>query len=311
MITYLAGVFLAFITYKVYSKLTARKCTCKTKLNNKVVIVTGSNTGIGFETAKDLARREAKVILACRDQAKGIRARDDIIKVTGNRNVVYKQLDLASFKSVRTFVSQILETETHVHILINNAGTGKLDNSLTEDKLPVEMQINHFGPFLLTKLLLPMIKSSSPSRIINVSSLMHRYGTIDLDNIHKPAKSWLQHSRVYSNSKLANVLFTKKLSRELSGAGVGVAVNCLHPGAVSTDIFRHQPALSRFLISLVFKTPEEGAQTTIHLAVSPELGDVTGKYFSDCNETASSCRSEDKKLADKLWELSDKLTKEK
>ncbi|XP_063544336.1 retinol dehydrogenase 11-like [Cydia strobilella] len=309
MILYIAGVLVTYLTYKVYNKMTSGKCTCKTKLNNKVVIVTGANTGIGFETAKDLARREAKVILACRDQVKGIRARDDIIKATGNHNVVYKQLDLASFKSVRTFASQILETETHVHILIHNAGTGKLDNSLTEDDLPVEMQINHFGPFLLTKLLVPMIKTSSPSRIINVSSLLHRYGTIDLDNIHKPAKSWLQHSRVYSNSKLANVLFTKRLSRDL--LGTGVTVNCLHPGAVSTDIFRHQPALSRFLISLVFKTPEEGAQTTIHLAVSPGLCDVTGKYFSDCVETASSCRSEDNELSDKLWELSDKMTKEK
>ncbi|KAI8437503.1 hypothetical protein MSG28_011817 [Choristoneura fumiferana] len=308
MLIYIIGsIFAGYVTFYVYYRLSTGKCTSNAKLNNKVVIVTGANTGIGFETAKDLALRGAKVILGCRDQGRGTAARDRIISATGNNNVVYKQLDLASFKSVIAFAADIRKTETALHILINNAGTGKLDNSLTEDNLPVEMQINYFGPFLLTNLLLPLIKSSAPSRIVNVSSVMHRWGKIDLDNIHKQAASWLKHSRVYSNSKLANVLFTQKLSRNLEGTGV--TVNSLHPGAVSTDIFRRQPKLSRFLIGLFFKTSVEGAQTQIHLAVAPELNNVTGKYFVDCVEQTPSLTAQDKKLADKLWELSERICK--
>lgn len=306
MLLYIIGsICVGYVTFHVYYRLSTGKCTSKAKLNNKVVIVTGANTGIGFETAKDLALRGAKVILACRDQGRGTAARDRIISATGNNNVIYKQLDLASFKSVRAFAADILKTETALHILINNAGTGKLDNSLTEDNLPVEMHINYFGPFLLTNLLLPLIKSSSPSRIVNVSSVMHRWGKIDLANIHKQATSWLKHSRVYSNSKLTNVLFTKKLSRNLEGSGV--TVNCLHPGAVSTDIFRRQPKLTRFLIGLFFKTSVQGAQTQIYLAVAPELKNITGKYFVDCVEMTPSCAARDEQLADDLWELSERI----
>lgn len=283
-----------------------RKCKCNTKLNNKVVVVTGANTGIGFETAKDLAIRGAKVILACRDQRKGTETWDKIIEATGNSNVIYKQLDLAAFKSVRTFAADILETEIALHILINNAGTGKLNNTMTRDDLPVEMQINHFGPFLLTNLLLPLIKSSAPNRIINVSSVMHRFGTIDLEYIHKPAPCKLKHSRVYSNSKLANVLFTLKLSRDLKGTGV--TVNSLHPGPVNTDFFRDQSAFTKFYVRWLYVSAMDGAQTQIHLAVAPELENVTGKYFVDSVEQTPSCAARDEKLADKLWELSERVS---
>ncbi|CAG9793337.1 unnamed protein product [Diatraea saccharalis] len=298
----------AFILYKSYQKWTCGMYKGDVKMCNKVVIVTGANTGIGFETAKDLAKRNARVILACRDTDKGIRAKNAIVEATGNKNVVFKRLDLASFKSVRDFAEEILKTYPVIHVLVNNAGTGKLDNSLTEDNLPVEAQVNHFGPFLLTILLLPPI-TAARGRIVNVSSVMHYLGKIDLENFHKQAKSSLQHRRVYSNTKLANILFTRHLSEQLKDSGV--TVNCLHPGAVGTDIFRHQPSIIRFLIRLVMKTPYEGAQTSIYLAVAPELNNVTGKYFVDCREISPSKTALDDDLALKLWKLSERIVHNK
>ncbi|XP_052753957.1 retinol dehydrogenase 12-like [Galleria mellonella] len=269
-------------------------------------IYNSANTGIGFETAKDLARRGAKIILACRDELKGLQARDDIIRLTKNDKVIFKQLNLSSFASVRKFADDILKTEQSIHILVNNAGTGVLDNALTKDNLPVEVHVNHFGPFLLTVLLLPLLKSSAPSRIINVSSIMHRFGKVNPQTFHKQAKNILERRRVYSDTKLANLLFTLKLSQLL--LGTRVTVNALHPGAVSTDIFRNQHPIVRYLIKLVWKTPYEGAQTSIHLAVAPELELVTGKYFVNCHEDSPSESAKDIHLAEQLWKLSETIT---
>ncbi|KAJ0172155.1 hypothetical protein K1T71_012128 [Dendrolimus kikuchii] len=302
---YGAIVAVSFVIYKIYNKLTCGKCTCDTKMQNKVVLVTGSNTGIGYETAKDLAHRGARVILACRDMQKGTNAKDEIINITGNKHVILKHLDLASFKSVRKFADDILKTESRLDVLINNAGMGNLDNHLTEDNLPVETQVNYFGPFLLTILLLPLLKSSAPSRIINVASMLHKIGKVDVVNFDKPAKSRLLQRRVYSDTKLGNVLFTMKLSEVLKGTGV--TANSLHPGAVSTEIFRNVNPLWKLMLRLLFKSPKEGAQTSIHLAVAPELSKTTGKYFSDCRESTASSRARDRELAEKLWELSENV----
>lgn len=302
-IIYFAIVFL--ITYKIYQKITLKKFISDITIPNKLVIVTGANTGIGYETAKELSRRGAKVILACRDINKAQKAAREIEAFTGN-NVIAKYLDLASFKSVTEFAKDIIETERRVDILINNAGTGVLDNSLTEDNLPVEAQVNHFGPFLLTMLLLPAMKESKPkARIINVSSLMHKFGTVE--DLDKQAKTFIGRRRVYANTKLANVLFTKRLAEEVRRNNV--IVNCLHPGAVNTDIFRNQPRIVRLLLKLLFLTPEEGAQTSIFLAVSDYFDEriMTGKYFSNCTEESPSDRALDREAAQKLWDLSIKI----
>lgn len=309
MLPLVLSVITATIAIKIYCKLTCGMCTCDAKLIDKVVIVTGANTGIGLETAKDLARRGAKVIVACRDQIKGIQVREKIIQSTGNEKVLFKQLDLSSFASVHAFANDVLKTEDNIHILINNAGTGKLDNSLTEDNLPIEAQVNHFGPFLLTMLLLPLIKSSAPSRIVNVSSMLHKVGKINPETFHKQARNSFEHMRVYSNTKLANMLFTFKLSKMLEGSGV--TVNSLHPGAVKTDIFRNRHAITRFIIGILMKSPYEGAQTSIYLAVAPELDNVSGKYFTDCHVATPSRKALDSDIADKLWELSEKIVYKK
>lgn len=296
---------LCLILFKLYQKWSCGRCKCQVRLTDKVAIVTGANSGIGLAAAKDLANRGATVILACRDPRRAETARRQIVETTGNTQVYCKRLDLTSFQSVHEFADDILRTQNRLDILVNNAGTGKLDNSLTKDSLPIEMQVNHFGPFLLTNLLLPLLKSSAPSRIINVSSIMHWLGKVDLLNIHKPAKNSFEHSRVYSNSKLCNILITKHLSKLLDGSGV--TVNCLHPGAVNSEIFKNKPAFVRFLIMLAFKNCNEGAQTTIHLAVSPELETVSGKYFADCKEAKLSSTAQDLNLASKLWEVSDRI----
>lgn len=293
----------SIIIFKIYQKLSLKMYIADVKMKDKVVIITGSNTGIGYATAEDLAKRGAKVILACRDPQKGYAARDKIIQSTGNKNVIYRPLNLASFESVREFASVVLETESKLDVLINNAGTGILDNSLTRDNLPIETQVNHFSPFLLTMLLLPLLKSSAPSRIVNVSSLMHRFGTVEW--LDRQAKNSWQHRRVYSNTKLANVLFTKTLSEKLKGTGV--TVNCLHPGAVATDIFRHQFSIIRFILNILFLTPEQGAQTSIFLAVAPGLKSVSGKYFSNCTEVDPADIAQDPVAAEKLWKMSESI----
>lgn len=276
------------------------------KITEKVVIVTGSNTGVGYVTAEDLARRGAKVILACRDPQRGLAARDNIIQSTGNKKIIFKQLDLSSFKSVRDFSNDVLKSESRLDILINNAGILNVGNYLTEDKLPIEAQINHFSPFLLTMLLLPLLKLSSPSRIINVSSIFYIFGNVD--GLHKQTQCSVLGryvERVYSNTKLANILFTRKLSEYLKNTGI--TASCLHPGAVSSELYRNRRFTNFWFSYFINLTAKQGAQTSIYLAVDPSLDSVSGKYFSNCREVTPIKKARDDKAAEKLWALSENI----
>ncbi|KPJ08901.1 Retinol dehydrogenase 11 [Papilio machaon] len=294
-----------------YSRLTLGICKSSRHLVGKVVIVTGGNAGIGYETAKDLADRGARVIIACRNEVRGISARDSIIKATGNNDVHYRNLDLASLKSVKKFADDFLKTENRLHILINNAGVFASDNVKTEDGLLLGTQVNHFGPFLLTSLLLPLLKSSAPSRIINVSSIAYAKCEMDLQNLNaeKENEKSYQKINLYGMSKLCNILMAVELSHRLKDTGV--TANSLHPGLVRTDIlydinvFGFQLILP--LVKLFTKSAWEGAQTSIYLAVSPEVDDISGKYFVDCRVKKTVKRNGyDLELAHKLWELSEK-----
>ncbi|CAG4993654.1 unnamed protein product [Parnassius apollo] len=293
-----------------YCRLTSGICKCSRHLVGKVVIVTGGNAGIGFETAKDLAERGARVILACRNEGRGTAARDRIISATGNNNIHYRHLDLSSLNSVRKFAQDILNNENRLDILINNAGIFGSDNVKTEDGFLLGMQVNHFGPFLLTCLLLPLLKSSSPSRIINVSSVAHANGLLDLRNLNaekETEKTYLKR-KIYSTSKLCNILIAVELSNRLKGTGV--TANSLHPGVVETDILDDINVklfqLLLPLIKLFTKSPWEGAQTSIYLAVSPEVSEISGKYFADCQlSNAFGKQAQDPQLALKLWEASE------
>lgn len=306
---FLTNIFLLLIV-KIYCKLTSGICKCSKHLVGKVVIVTGGNKGVGYETAKNLAERGARVILACRNEGLGTSARDQIIKSTGNADVHYRHLDLSSLASVRAFADDIIKTEKQLDILVNNAGVYEVDNLKTEDGLSLAVQTNHFGPFLLTCLLLPLLKTSAPSRIVNVSSGAYKRGKVEFDNLNaeKETKETYSIGKVYSNTKLFNVLMTVELARRLEGTGV--TANSLHPGVVKTEILQLKSGWVRMLLPIAkyfFKDTWEGAQTSIYLAVSPEVDGVSGKYYADCRENSLSTLAQDKDLARKFWDVSEKL----
>lgn len=206
----------------------------------KVAIVTGSNTGIGKETAIGLAEREVEVILACRNMESANKARDDIIRLTGNQKVHCMQLDLASFASIRKFAKEFLATGKPLHILINNAGIMAHDKSFTEDGLEMHIGVNHFGHFLLTMLLLPRLYESKPCRIVNVSSYGHKFVKMNRDDLMGEKNYNRFHA--YAQSKLANIYFTLGMAKRIGDSGV--TCNSLHPGCVGSDLGRNLSSFS-------------------------------------------------------------------
>ena len=216
-------------------------CRSKAMLDGKTVIITGGNTGIGKETAIDLAKRNARVILACRNQEKGKKAEVDVRRESGSSDVHFHQLDLASFASIRKFAKELLSEESRIDILINNAGVMYCAFGKTEDGFETQFGVNHLGHFLLTNLLLDKIKQAPEGRIITVSSIGHAMTSkFDLDTINSEAH--YSPYDAYHKSKLANVLFTKALAKRL--IGTNVTSNSLHPGAVATELQRHTLALT-------------------------------------------------------------------
>ncbi|NXL45122.1 RDH12 dehydrogenase, partial [Podilymbus podiceps] len=298
------------------------QCKSAARLEGKVVIVTGANTGIGKETARELARR-GKVIAACRDVAKAEAAASEIRAETGNQQVIVKKLDLADTKSIREFAEKFLAEEKELHILINNAGVMLCPYSKTVDGFEMHLGVNHLGHFLLTFLLLERLKQSAPARIVNVSSLAHHGGRIRFHDLHGE-KSY-NRGLAYCHSKLANVLFTRELAKRLQGnlmraylswtffffcaIGTKVTANALHPGSVHSELVRHSFVVTWLwkIFSFFLKTPQEGAQTSVYCAVAEELDSVTGQYFSDCQPAYVSPRGRDDETAKKLWSMSCEL----
>ncbi|XP_067290585.1 retinol dehydrogenase 12, like [Pseudorasbora parva] len=283
-----------------------RSWTSNAKLVGKTVIITGANTGIGKETAIDLAKRGARIIMACRDLEKAEAALKEVKDSSGNQDVVISRLDLADSKSIREFAETVNKEEKQVNILINNAGVMVCPYGKTADGLEMQIGVNHMGHFLLTHLLLDLIKRSTPARIINVSSMAHKWGTINLEDINSE-KSY-DKQKAYSQSKLANILFTRSLAKKLEGTGV--TAYALHPGVVQTELWRHLNKFQQaamWLAKPFTKTTVQGAQTTIYCAVAPELETESGKYYSDCAPSKCSNAAMDDEMAQRLWELSCKI----
>ncbi|XP_017107883.2 retinol dehydrogenase 12-like [Drosophila bipectinata] len=282
--------------------------TKKTDETGKVFIVTGGNAGIGKETVLEIAKRGGTVIMACRNIEKANQAREEIVSATNNPNVCVRKLDLGSMDSIRQFAEGFKKEKDNLHVLINNAGVMGLPRTLTKDGFEMQMGINHMGHFLLTHLLLDVLKKTAPSRIVNVSSVSHERGTIKMDDLNSE-KSYSRFG-AYEQSKLANVLFTRELAKRLEGTGV--TVNALHPGAVDTDIVDSLPSAMKFIAKpamwMFFKTPKSGAQTSLYAALDPELEKVTGKYFCDCKPKEVSSAAKDEKTAKFLWTESQKWT---
>ncbi|XP_044740011.1 retinol dehydrogenase 11-like [Chrysoperla carnea] len=293
------------VVVKIYNMVTKGRCTSKAKLNGKTVLITGANGGIGKETAIDLAARGARVILGCRNLKSAEDTKQEIISKTGNTNIVIYPIDFESLTSVRKFSKLIHEKENRLDVLINNAGAVGLGNKTTEDGLHILMQVNHFGPFLLTNLLLDLLKKSAPSRIVTVSSLGHIFSSLDPDNLNKPRSDELK----YFNSKLCNILMSNELARKLEGTNV--TSNSLHPGVVHTEIMKHLPWYKRLPVSFIywffFKNAKEGAETTIHCAVCEKVDGISGKYFQDCKEYWTLPITSNRELSVKVWNKSMEL----
>lgn len=300
-----------FIIIRAYVR--GAKCKSKVKLHGKTVIVTGSNAGIGRATAVDLARRGARVILACRSQVQGEVAVVLVKRESGSQNVAFMQLDLASLKSVRSFAETFLKTEKRLDILINNAGVYM--QGTTEDGFGLMFGVNHLGHFLLTNLLLDRLKECAPSRIITVASILHKFGNLDFDTLrtHKEfgvGETFFKVFWIYSHSKLCNVLFTQELAKRLQGTNV--TCYSLHPGAVNSDLSRNVSKMTRRLMkpitTLFFKDVEAGAQTTLYCAVQEGIESLSGRHFSNCAVQKVEPKAQDDAVAKKLWEVSETLS---
>ncbi|MDE2780573.1 MAG: SDR family oxidoreductase [Chloroflexota bacterium] len=279
-------------------------------MEGKTCLITGGSDGIGYAAAYQLAGLGAEVLLVGRNRPKTEAAAERIIRETGNGSVSVLLADLSSQAEVRALAEQVKAQTPRLDVLLNNAGAIFLSSRTSVDGIEMTFALNHLGYFLLTTLLLDLLKDSAPSRIINVSSSSHySAGNFRLEDLPNPAEK--PGYRAYGRSKLCNVLFTYKLARLVQGSGV--TVNALHPGLVRTSIARNNGLIGRvvnFFIGVRGIDVEKGAETPVYLASSPEVEGVTGEFFIDCRAVASSDLSYDENLASELWNLSERLTRE-
>lgn len=269
-------------------------------LKDRTAVVTGANAGIGRVAAIELSRRGARVVVAGRSEARS-QPTLDAIRGLGGPAPVFVPLDLGDLGSVRAAAAAVLEVAPEVHLLVNNAGVVGSRGQTTASGFEPAFGVNHVGHYLLTRLLLDRVVASAPARIVNVASRAHeRAPGIDWAAARAPTRS-LTGMPEYQVSKLANVLFDKKLARELAGAGVTTA--SLHPGVVATDIWRRVPGPLRWLMKRFMVTEEEGARTTVFCATSPAIEGRPGRYWDEHqNEKAPNPLAEDPGLQDELWQ---------
>jgi NAD(P)-dependent dehydrogenase (short-subunit alcohol dehydrogenase family) len=274
--------------------------------DKKICLITGATSGIGKETTIELARQGMQIIFNFRDEEKGKKTREEIIQLTGNPDVNMYHCDLASFQSIREFAFLVKKNYSRLDILINNAGIWMKHKDMSADGIEYTFAVNHLAPFLLTSLLLDMIRKSMAGRIINVSSGIHYMGYLDISDpefknkVFNPAKA-------YGQSKLANVLFTRELAARLKETNV--TVNCLAPGWVNTGLFRYSNPVVKLSARLWALTPLKGAETSIFLATSDQVQNITGEYFEKKKVKKAAKLSYDKELAKKLWKLSEDYLK--
>ena len=279
-------------------------------MQNKVCIVTGANAGIGKVTAIELARQGATVVMICRSQERGEAALADIQAQSGSDQVELLLADLSAQADIHRVADEFKQRYDRLDVLVNNAGGIFMERKTSVDGLELTFALNHMGYFLLTDLLLDMLKASAPARIVSVSSGAHRFGDLDLDDLQNEKR--YKGFRAYGQSKLANILFTKELARQLEGTQV--TANVLHPGFVKTQ-FGQRNSTSGLMRVLIYRviwplfaiSPEQGAETSIYLANSPEVADVTGEYFEKKKISKVSKQANDMDVARQLWAKSQEL----
>jgi retinol dehydrogenase 14 len=267
----------------------------------KVCVVTGSNSGIGKETAFSLAKMGATVIMVVRSQEKGRVALDEIVTKSGNNSVSLMTCDMSSMTSVRMFVIEFKKKYDRLDVLINNAGAEYVKRKVTLEGFEQTFAVDYLAPFLLTYELLDLLKASAPSRIVNVSSGLAKKGKVNFDDLQNE-KSY-KGMQAYSNAKLMLMMFTYELSRRLKGTGV--TVNVLMPGFVATNLGKNSGSLSSAIMFTLVRpmqiSPKKGAETSVYLASSDEVKDVTGKCFSKKKEVETCPASYDREAQERLW----------
>jgi NAD(P)-dependent dehydrogenase (short-subunit alcohol dehydrogenase family) len=276
-------------------------------MSGKICLVTGATSGIGRVTARALAQQGAHVLVVGRNREKSIATVEEIQGETGRRSVEFLLADLSVMDEVRHLANEFQHRYDRLDVLVNNAGALFLGRQASADGTEMNFALNYLSPFLLTRLLLDTLVDSAPARVINVSSAGHLMAWRLAHDLSKPR--WWISFLAYGQSKLAQILFTYELARRLEGTGV--TVNALHPGVIATNLGANnrwygrlaKPIFDRFLVG-----PDEGAQTSIYLATSPEVEGVTGKYFVQQKPVRSSRASYDRAAAERLWRLSEELT---
>ncbi|XP_022912817.2 retinol dehydrogenase 12-like [Onthophagus taurus] len=284
-------------------------------LIGKTVLITGGNSGMGYQTALMLASRGAKIILADKDDL--IQSKKKIIEETKNDKIITKYLDLANLDTIKSLAKEINEEEDRLDVLINNAGISGYFPGFTKDGLQFLMQVNYFGPFLLTHLLIPLLKKSAPSRIIFVSSIAAFFpSNFRVDYLNNDPKTLFEKNFHYVNSKLCNDIASIGFAKKLMNTGV--TCNALNPGLVKTALLKTAIKVSglsfftpilNVLVLLFGKTSYEGAQTHAYLAMAEEVKNITGAFFSDCKQWGHPWVTRNKELCKAVWEESEKFVK--
>jgi len=276
----------------------------------RVCLITGANSGLGKATAVGLARTGSKIVMVCRDRVRGEETQNEIRALTGNPDIDLILADLSSQSEVRRLAEDVKSRYSRLDVLVNNAGVALRRRSLTVDGIETVLAVNYLAPFLLTNLLLDVLKVSVPARVVNVAGDFHRRATIRFDDLMFEKDYTGAHAN--NQAKLALILFTYELARRMQRSGI--TANCLHPGAVGTVGPLKDPDLSPFsrllykMVRPFFQSPEKGAQTAIYLASSPEVEGVTGRYFIKKRPVKSSAESYDQEIARRLWDMSSRLT---
>lgn len=277
-------------------------------LTGKTVLVTGATSGIGLEACVTFAAMGADLVMVGRDRKKGEAAVAEVEKRSAARRPSLMLCDFASQRAIRALAAEFRAAHPRLHVLVNDAGSVSANREVTEDGIERTFAVNHLGYFLLTNLLLDLLKASAPARVVNVASIGHRAGTMDFDDLGYEKGYFIV--KAYNRSKLGNVLFTRELARRLQGTGV--TVNCLHPGVVATNIWSHGqwwavPFLS--VAKLFMVTPRQGGEAIVFLATSPELEGQTGGYYESNRLVRPSRLAQDDALATRLWDVSAKMVK--
>jgi NAD(P)-dependent dehydrogenase (short-subunit alcohol dehydrogenase family) len=276
-------------------------------MTGRVCVVTGATRGIGRATAQQLAELGATLVLVCRRREDGERVASALAELRRAPRALVVTADLSSQSAIRQAADVIRDHHPRVHVLVNNAAVIPPTRETSVDGLEMQLAVNHLAYFLLTNLLLDRLAAGAPSRVVSVSSGAHQGGTIDFADLQSERR--YDPVRVYGRTKLANVLFTYELARRVRAAGI--TANCLHPGVVATGLladYMKTPMVDGAIASTFGESAEQGSETSVYLAASPEVEGVTGRYFVDRKEKRSSPASYDEGLQRRLWEESERLT---